>query len=113
VVGSRVRGQELDLDIFRLAGFAGFSRVAAASPLFIRRICRRCAQHIIAHYVVRPWIVLQINALIPIIILIANDSLLKVSTPQAELTYLELLGIGKIASHRLLIIDALMQMCAV
>jgi len=63
--------------------------------------------------VVRPWIVLQINALIPIIILIANDSPLKVSTPQAELTYLESLETGKITSHRFLIIDALMQMCAV
>lgn len=67
---------------------------APASPLSIRRICRRCARNSLAHYVVRPWIVLQINALIPIIILIANDSLLKVSTPQAELTYLELLETG-------------------
>ena len=69
------------------------------AQLSTRRIFRRCARHSIAHYVVRPWIVLQINALIPIIILIANDCLLKVSTPQAELTYLELLETGKITSQ--------------
>jgi hypothetical protein len=39
----------------------------------------------IAHYVVRPWLVPQIDAPVPIPIFSANQCLSKVSTTQAEL----------------------------
>jgi hypothetical protein len=108
VVGRR--GQELDLDIFRLAGFVGLSRVPPPlahhpSDVFASAVLG----YSIAHYVVCPWLVPQIDASVPITKLSANDCLSKVSTPQTDLTYLKLLETGKITSHRFLIIDALMQ----